>query len=114
MRVTEDAFAEKPAIEWLEAAGWSPRGSTTLILGGSDERKILGDVVLLQALRAAALRPNPELPAEAVIAAVERAMTGTSPVLILDHQDFHGTLLASVSVSWRTAVRVCRTAWSSA
>jgi len=100
VRVTEDAFAEKPAIEWLEAAGWSPRGGTTLIPGEADERKLLSDVVLLQTLRAAVGRLNPELPAEAAIAAVERAMTGTSPVLILDHQDFHETLLAGVPVSW--------------
>jgi type I restriction enzyme R subunit len=100
LKVTEDAFAEKPAIEWLREVGWSLRHGTSLIPGESGERTLLSDVVLLQTLRAAVARLNPELPAEAVTHAIDRALTGTSPDLILDHQAFHETLLAGVQVSW--------------
>ena len=100
LKVTEDGFAEKPAIEWLREVGWSMRHGTSVIPGESGERTILSDVVLLQTLRAAVARLNPELPAEAVTHAIDRALTGTSPVLILDHQAFHETLLAGVQVSW--------------
>ena len=100
MKVTEAGFAEQPAIEWLEQVGWTLRRGTALIPGESGERKIFSDVVLQETLRAAAARLNPELPHEAVVAAVDRALTGSSPILIVDHQDFHETLLAGVPVSW--------------
>jgi type I restriction enzyme R subunit len=100
VRITEDAFAEKPAIEWLQAVGWTLRHGVELIPGASGERKILSDVVLQQTFRRAVATLNPQLPAEAVVAAVDRAMTGSSPIRILDHQGFHETLLAGVQVSW--------------
>ena len=100
-KVTEDAFAEKPAIEWLEAAGWTLRHGTTLIPELSVERSLLSDVVLLETFRSAVASLNAELPKEAVTRAVELALTGTSPVRILDHQGFHEMLLAGVPVSWR-------------
>jgi len=100
VRITEDAFAEKPAIEWLQAAGWTLRRGVELIPWPSGERKILGDVVLQQTFRPAVATLNPQLPAEAVVAAVDRAMTGSSPIRVLDHQEFHETLLAGVQVSW--------------
>ncbi|MGI8700831.1 MAG: type I restriction endonuclease, partial [Nocardioidaceae bacterium] len=99
-RVTEHGFAEEPAIEWLGEVGWSLRHGTSLIPGESGERKLASDVVLLATFRAAVARLNPELPVEAVTAAVDRALTGSSPILIVDHQDFHETLLAGVPVSW--------------
>jgi len=99
-RITEDGFAEKPAIEWLRETGWTPRRGTSLIPGESQERAILSDVVLQQTFRAAVARINPQLPAEAVVAAVDRAMTTTSPIAILDHQGFHELLLSGVPVTW--------------
>ncbi|MCW3000651.1 MAG: type site-specific deoxyribonuclease, HsdR family [Solirubrobacterales bacterium] len=87
-------------MEWLEAAGWTRRSGTALIPGVSDERKVLSDVVLQSTFRAAIATLNPELPPEAVMAAVDRAMTGTSPIAILDHQGFHEMLLAGAPVSW--------------
>ena len=99
-KVTEAAFAEKPAIEWLEEIGWSLRRGVALIPGESSERKVLSDVVLQDTLWAAMARLNPELPADAVILAVDRALTGTSPVAILDHQAFHELLLSGVPVRW--------------
>lgn len=99
-KVTEDAFAEKPAIEWLEDAGWDLRHGIELIPGESGERKIFADVVLQETFRAAVAKLNPELPPEAVRRAVDVAMTGTSPVRILNHQGFHELLLAGVPVAW--------------
>jgi len=100
VRITEDAFAERPALEWLQAVGWTLRRGVELIPGASGERKILSDVVPQQTFRRAVATLNPQLPAEAVVAAVDRAMTGSSPIRILDHQGFHETLLAGVQVSW--------------
>ena len=104
-KVTEDAFAEKPAIEWLHAMGWSLRHGIELIPAESAERKILADVVLQQTLRAAVAKLNPELPPEAVTRAVDLALTGTSPVRILNHQAFHELLLSGVPVAWLDGAR---------
>lgn len=100
LKIDEDGFAEKPAIEWLEQVGWASRNGAGLVAGVSGERKLPSDVVLQQTLRAAIGRINPELPADAVTQAVDRALAGSSPILILDHQAFHETLLAGVPVSW--------------
>ena len=100
VKVSEMAYAEQPAIEWLQAAGWALRHGWDLIPEPGGERSALSDVVLLQTFRQAVAELNPQLPANAVIAAVERSMTGTSPIRILDHQGFHETLLAGVQVSW--------------
>jgi len=105
-RITEDGFAEKPAIEWLRETGWMPRRGTSLIPGESQERTILGDVVLQQTFRAAVARVNSQLPAESVVAAVDRAMTTTSPIAILDHQGFHEVLLSGVPSRGWTASEV--------
>ena len=104
-KVTEDAFAEKPAIEWLHAMGWSLRHGIELIPAESAERKILADVVLQQTLRAAVAKLNPELPPEAVTRAVDLALTGTSPERILNHQAFHELLLSGVPVAWLDGAR---------
>ena len=99
-KVDEHGFAEKPAIEWLEGVDWKRRHGVELIPGESSERKILSDVVMQTTFRAAAARLNPELPSEAVTFAVDRALTSTSPIRILDHMAFHELLLSGVPVSW--------------
>ena len=100
-KVTEDEYAEQPALEWLQEVGWGYRHGTELIASpDSAERTRDSDVVLRGTLTRAVARLNPELPREAVTRAVEIALTTTSPNLILDHQDFHELLLAGVSVSW--------------
>src|SRR4051794_21967429 len=99
-KISEMEYAEQPAIEWLQAAGWTLRHGVDLIPKAGGERKILSDVVLQQTFRRAVASLNSQLPAEAVTAAVDRALTGTSPIRIIDHQGFHETLLAGVQVSW--------------
>src|SRR4051812_38968050 len=104
-KVSEDAFAEKPAIEWLEDVGWTLRRGNTFTPEPAGERKLPSDVVLQHTFRAAVAKLNPELPAEALTLAVDRALTGTSPIRILDHQGFHGLLLSGVPVSWLDGAR---------
>ena len=67
VKVSEDAFAEQPALEWLGEVGWGYRRGPTLAPGtGSGERSTDNDVVLQQTFRAAIARLNPQLPPEAV------------------------------------------------
>jgi type I restriction enzyme R subunit len=100
-KVSEDGYAEQPALEWLREVGWEYRhGSELIAAKDAAERQLDSDVVLRATFERAVARLNPELPAEAVRRAVELAMTSTSPTLILNHQDFHETLLAGVPASW--------------
>jgi len=101
LKVSEDAFAEQPALEWLLDCGWSYRhGSEVAPDGGSGERTHWADVVLLDSLRRAVGRLNPQLPQDAVTRVVELVLTTTSPDVVRDHFDFHQFLIAGVPVSW--------------
>jgi type I restriction enzyme R subunit len=98
---SEDALVEQPALEWLHAAGWTHVHGADLApdaLGA--ERKIWSDVVLIDRLREAVARINPELPADVVQRVCELAMTGTSPSLIENHKRFHELLLSGVPLSY--------------
>jgi type I restriction enzyme R subunit len=65
------------------------------------ERRLWSDVVLLERLRRAVARLNPELPALAVTRAVELVLTSASPAVIENHRAFHELLLAGVPVAYR-------------
>jgi len=99
LKISEDAYAEQPALEWLEQVGWQRVHGSALAPGGA-ERKLDSDVVLDATFRAAVARLNPDLPPEAVTRAYELALTTTHAALIADHQGFHELLLAGVPVSW--------------
>ena len=100
----EDALAEQPALEWLTAAGWTPiHGSELDAERPGAERKLWSDVVLVERLRGAVGRLNPDLPREAIEAVCDRALSSTSPVLIEDHRAFHELLLTGIPISYTDA-----------
>ena len=101
LKVSEDAFAEQPALEWLLDCGWSYRhGSEVAPESGSGERSHWADVVLMDSLRRAVQRLNPQLPGDAVTRVAELVLTTTSPDVLRDHYDFHQLLIAGVPISW--------------
>lgn len=106
---SEDALVEQPALAWLCGDGVQLAGGVAWEhIHGAElapdaparERKIWSDVVLIERLREAVARINPELPEDAVQRVCELAMTGTSPSLIEDHRGFHELLLSGVSISY--------------
>lgn len=101
LKVSEDAYAEQPALEWLIETGWSYRhGSEVAPDSGSTERTHWSDVVLLKTIRESVGRLNPQLPADAVTRAVELVLTTSSPDVVRDHYDFHQMLVTGVPVVW--------------
>jgi len=66
---------EEAALAWLEDAGWriahgpdiSPDGDTLTPTLSQGERKSYSEVVLVQRLRDALARLNPDLPADALL-----------------------------------------------
>jgi type I restriction enzyme, R subunit len=100
-KITEDSYFEQPALEWLQAAGWDHIHGTELKPSAApQQRKIWSDVVLLDSLRKAVARLNPDLPEDAVRRVIELTMTITSPEVILDHRDFHDFLLRGVPYAY--------------
>jgi type I restriction enzyme R subunit len=65
------------------------------------ERKLWSDVVLVERLRRAIARLNPDLPPQAVTRAAEIVLTSSSPVVIETHRALHDLLLAGVPVAYR-------------
>ncbi len=97
----EEALTEGPALEWLVQAGWRHMHGTELAPGGRGaERRLWSDVVLVDRLRAAVARINPQLPADAVQYVCGLAMTVTSIVQIEDHRGFHELLVSGVPLSY--------------
>ncbi len=97
----EDALAEQPALEWLRQAGWQLVHGSALAPGApAAERKLWSEVVLLDRLREAVARINPRLSADAVQQACDGVMTGTSPVPIENHRDFHELLVSGVPITF--------------
>ncbi len=107
----EDAYAEQPALQWLEELGWEIGHGPDLGPDGSaPEREKWRDVVLIERLRSAVRGLNPELPDDAVEHVVQQALTTSSPNVIDDHSDFHRLLVDRVPVTYMDAEGVERSA----
>ncbi len=69
--------------------------------GESPERQDYGQVILVNRLRHALLRINPDVPDEAIDEAVRIITRAESPSLIVNNRAFHRLLTDGVDVSWR-------------
>jgi type I restriction enzyme R subunit len=81
---TEDQLVEQPAIGLFAALGWQTVSAVDETFGatGTLQRETTGEVVLVHRLRAALAGLNPELPPEAITAAIDeltRDRSATSP-----------------------------------
>jgi type I restriction enzyme, R subunit len=102
LRANEDSLAERPAIEWLEALGWSyVHGSVVAPDGQAPERAVWSDVVLEARLASIVSSLNSDLPPSAVEQVVADVVATASPNVIDDHAAFHDLLLNGVPVSYR-------------
>ena len=99
---TEDTLAEQPALARLcDQHRWTHvHGSELAPDAPAAERKLWSDVVLVERLRGAVARINPQFSPEAVQRACDLALTTTSPSVIEDHRSFHELLLSGVPVAY--------------
>ena len=100
---TEDALAEQPALARLcDQHGWRHvHGAEFAADAPAAERSLWSDVVLVDRLRRAVARINPQLSAAAVQRACDLALTTTSPSVIEDHRSFHELVLSGVPVAYQ-------------
>jgi type I restriction enzyme R subunit len=97
----EDAYAERPALDWLDELGWEvAHGPDLGPEGAAPERATWRDVALIGRLRSAVTNLNPELPSDAVEEVVQQVLTTASPTAIDDHADFHRLLMEGVFVTY--------------
>lgn len=105
MKALDEAQLEIAVCEWLKAPplGWEyVYGPVIAPDGEAPERDDYGQVVLVERLRDALERINPEIPSEAIEEAMRQVLRPESPSLIENNRRFHKMLTDGVDVSWRT------------
>jgi type I restriction enzyme, R subunit len=106
--VTERGFTEseveEAALAWLEDSGWKIRSGAEIAPGEpAAERDDYGQVVLVQRLRDALARLNPQLPAEALEDAFRKLTRPEGADLIHQNRVLHRLLVDGVTVEYRDA-----------
>jgi type I restriction enzyme R subunit len=101
--ITEETYAEQPALEWLGQGDlrWEFEHGPSLAPGGPAQERAQWDEVLLAGrLRAAVAELNPELPLRVVDEVMTRVYEVQSPVVIDDHAAFHELLTTGVPYAY--------------
>jgi len=99
---TEDQLVEQPAVALFGTLGWVTASALDEVFGfeGTVGRETSAEVVLLSRLRAALLRLNPTLPAEAISTAVNQLTRDRSAMsLAAANRDVYELLKQGVQVS---------------
>jgi type I restriction enzyme, R subunit len=99
---SEDQLVEQPAIGLFADLGWQTASASeeTFGAGGTLGRDTKGDVVLVPRLRSALKRLNPELPSEAISAAVDELVRDRSAMLhTAANRDVYSLLKDGIKVS---------------
>lgn len=95
---------EDVTLDWLSGLGWAvAHGPDMAPEGKSPERASYGDVLLLGRLRAALVRINPQLPADAIEDIVRKATATEIPSLIEENRRLHKLLVDGISVQYMQA-----------
>jgi type I restriction enzyme R subunit len=102
--VITESIVEEAALDWLAELGYAvAHGSEIAPEAPGAERRGFGDVVLVDRLRAALARINPDIPAEAREEALRQATRATSGSLVERNHAFHLLLTDGVPVEYRRA-----------
>jgi type I restriction enzyme R subunit len=100
-RFTESTV-EDAALEWLEGLGYQVLHGPDIAPGEpASERATYGDVVLVERLRSALSRFNPNIPAPAREEAIRKLMVVESPTLVGSNHRFHTFLVNGVPVEYQ-------------
>jgi type I restriction enzyme R subunit len=98
--ITEDTYAEQPALEWLRGIGWEyVHGPSIAPDALAQERATWDEVILVGRLRSALVNLNPDVPRSAIELVVDAVRSTDSPAPILDHLSFHEMLTNGVAVT---------------
>lgn len=99
--IIED-MVEQEMLGWFEELGYEVvYGPDIAFDGSTPERKDYKQVVLVERLREALHRINPELPPQAVSDAVEQIANANLPGFVTGNQTCHGWLVNGVKAIWQ-------------
>lgn len=102
MKPITENIIEESAIEILQSKGWEyVNGKEISPEGLFCERENFGDVVLTKRLREAIAKINPNIPADAQEAAVQKVLRIYSPDLLHNNEEFHKLLVEKVKVPYQ-------------
>ena len=99
-----ESTVEAAALLWFEGLHYEVANGPDLAPdGASPERATYGEVVLLDRLRSAIARLNPDLPAVAIDDAIRKVTVTESPSLVENNRRFHRWLIDGVDVEYARA-----------
>ena len=103
MSIFTESVVEDAALDWLKRAGWIVKGGTEIAPGEPGSERIGFDDVLLRGrLRAALVRLNPQLPADAIDDALRKLTLLPGATLEDRNRALHRLLVDGVGVEYRT------------
>lgn len=101
MSILED-HVEQAMLGWFEALDYEVVYGPDISCDGiTPERKNYKQVILVDRLKTALHRINPELPQQAIADAVDVVANSSMPGLITGNRTFHGWLVGGVPVIWQ-------------
>ncbi|MGB3075429.1 MAG: type I restriction endonuclease subunit R, partial [Chitinophagales bacterium] len=102
MKPITENIIETSAIEILQSEGWDyANGKEISPEGLKCERNSFTEVVLLNRLRNAIAKINPNIPSDAKEAAVQKVLRIHSPELLHNNEEFHRLLVEKVKVPYQ-------------
>jgi type I restriction enzyme R subunit len=97
-----ESVVEEAALAWFESLGYEVLSGPALAPGELfSERSTYADVVLVNRLREALVRVNPQIPPEAMEDAVGKVLRTESPSLVENNRRFHHFVTDGVAVEYR-------------
>ena len=104
-KITESTV-EEATLQWLEELGYAVlSGSEIEPEGPRQERASFSDVLLVERLRAALARINPDIPGDAREEAIRKLQRSEHPDLVENNRRFHRFLTDGVPVEYRVEGR---------
>ncbi|MGD9714852.1 MAG: type I restriction endonuclease subunit R, partial [Thermomicrobiales bacterium] len=97
-----ESHVEEATLAWLEELGYAVANGLDIGPdGGSPERVSYGDVLLIERVRAAVARLNPDLDADGQAEAIKLLMQTQTPTLVAENRRLHRYIVEGVPISIR-------------
>lgn len=102
MKPITENIIEESAIEILQSQGWEyANGKEISPEGLFCERENYSQIVLVNRLRTAIAKINPEIPLDAQEAAIQKVLRIASPDLLHNNEEFHRLLVEKVKIPYQ-------------
>src|SRR5690554_5287929 len=102
-----ESHVEEAALEWLGELGWQVAyGVEVTPDGDAPIRAAYSDVILIDRLREAIARLNPNVPPDAREEALRRVLASETPSLVEENRRLHRFLIEGVPIEFHDGERI--------